>query len=42
VLVHFGTPIAGLPAPAASWPHAPGGFITRIHVVTAPGSCRPG
>lgn len=42
VLVHFGVPIAGLPTPAASWPHAPGGFVTRIHVVTEPGSCRPG
>jgi len=42
VLVHFGVPIADLPAPAASWPHAPGGFVTRVHVVTTPGSCRPG
>ena len=42
VLVHFGEPIAGLPAPAASWVHAPGGYVTRIHVVTRPGSCRPG
>lgn len=42
VLVHFGEPIAGLPPPAVSWAHAPGGFVTRVHVVTQPGSCRPG
>ncbi|MBX3498057.1 MAG: glycosyltransferase family 39 protein [Alphaproteobacteria bacterium] len=42
VLLHHGEPIAGLPAPAASWQHAPGGSVTRIHVVTQPGSCRPG
>ena len=42
IFMFFGVPIAGLPAPAASWTHGPGGFVTRVHVVTAPGSCRPG
>jgi len=41
VLLHTGTAIAGLPAPAASWPQGPGGWGTRVYVVAA-GACRPG